>query len=389
MARYQLFPARAAFVNPDGTLTNAAVQAFAQLTRLLGGTAGTLPEHVSQVLPDGTVTEPTLRFEGDADTGLFLVSGGAIGIASDGQLSAQFDGTGLSLPSLGAAAFVTQEGGYLTAKSAADGQLLIGQDGAAPEVGSLIGTADRVSVSYSSGNLSVDISASYEGQTSITTLGTVATGTWQASVISPLYGGTGLTTYAIGDLIYASSATGLARLPASVGGNVLKSGATPSWGKVDLSADVTGDLPVSRLDGGTGASSSTFWRGDGSWKDPLDSLPAFAHGIYTPTVTNVANLDGSTGGTCHYIRVGNTVAVSGKLEIDPSTAGVLTQVRLSLPVASNFSVERDCTGVMSAQTLSESGAVIADAANNAAMVQCIAAVNTNHAILFCFTYQIL
>lgn len=51
-----------------------------------------------------------------------------------------------------------------------------------------VGTADRISVSADA----IDIASTYAGQSSITTLGTVGTGTWQATIIGPTYGGTGV-----------------------------------------------------------------------------------------------------------------------------------------------------------------------------------------------------
>jgi hypothetical protein len=51
-----------------------------------------------------------------------------------------------------------------------------------------VGTTNRISV----GTDSIDIDAAYVGQTSITTLGTIATGTWQGGVVAGAYGGTGV-----------------------------------------------------------------------------------------------------------------------------------------------------------------------------------------------------
>lgn len=68
--------------------------------------------------------------------------------------------------------------------------LSITQWGAAGTV--YTGTSNRISVSGSA----IDIDAAYVGQTSITTLGTIATGTWSATAIAVAKGGTGATTAA-------------------------------------------------------------------------------------------------------------------------------------------------------------------------------------------------
>jgi hypothetical protein len=53
----------------------------------------------------------------------------------------------------------------------------------------VIGTADRITANADS----IDIASTYVGQTTITTLGTVATGTWNATAIGVTKGGIGLT----------------------------------------------------------------------------------------------------------------------------------------------------------------------------------------------------
>ena len=64
------------------------------------------------------------------------------------------------------------------------------------------GTANRISVSANA----IDIASTYVGQSSITTLGTIATGTWNADTIGVAYGGTGITSAAKGSVLIANSA---------------------------------------------------------------------------------------------------------------------------------------------------------------------------------------
>ena len=92
--------------------------------------------------------------------------------------------------------------------------------------GTLSGTANRITIASNV----VDISSAYAGQTSLTTVGTVTTGTWNGSAIGATYGGTGQTTVTTGDLLYGSASNTWSKLPAATNGQILTlAGGVPTW----------------------------------------------------------------------------------------------------------------------------------------------------------------
>lgn len=96
-------------------------------------------------------------------------------------------------------------------------------------VTSVSGTTNRIT-STGGATPVIDISANYVGQTSLTTLGTVTTGTWTATAIDATHGGTAQTSWATGDLLYASGANTLSKLAAGTNTNVLTLvGGVPAW----------------------------------------------------------------------------------------------------------------------------------------------------------------
>lgn len=114
------------------------------------------------------------------------------------------------------------------------------------------------------------------------------------------------------------------------------------------------------------------------------------YGTYTPTLTNVANLDASTAYSCQYSQTGNVVTVSGRVDIDPTAGTTLTQLGVSLPIPSNFANANECAGVAFASGIAGQGAaIIADATNDRAELDFISGDTSNQPMYFIFSYRII
>jgi len=135
---------------------------------------------------------------------------------------------------------------------------------------------------------------------SLTSLGTINTGTWNATTIAVNKGGTGITSYTTGDIVYASGSTTLSKLSDVAIGNTLISGgvgAAPTWGKVGLTTHVSGTLSVAN--GGTGVTAST-----GTGSVVLSASPTFT-GTVTMATLDLTTAETATAATRYFIDTGS------------------------------------------------------------------------------------
>ena len=145
------------------------------------------------------------------------------------------------------------------------------------------------------------LSGSYTGITGTGALAAGSLATGFTAVSAPL-GGTGQTSYAVGDLLYANTTTSLAKLADVATGNALISGgvgAAPSYGKIGLATHVSGTLPVAN--GGTGVTTST-----GTGDNVLSTSPTLVSpALGTPSSGVVTNLTGTAS-----ININGTVGAT-------------------------------------------------------------------------------
>ena len=187
---------------------------------------------------------------------------------------------------LGSALPVSSGGTGLTTLPT-NGQLLIGNAGGYSL--NTLATGAGISVTNGPGTISIantGVLSFSAGTTGLTPAATTTGNVTLAGTLIPANGGTGLTSYTIGDLIYADGTASFAKLPDVATGNALISGGVgvaPSYGKIGLTTHVSGVLPIAN--GGTNI--STYATGDLLYASATDVLSKFAK----PTASSVLTMD--------------------------------------------------------------------------------------------------
>ncbi len=265
-------------------------------------------------------------------------------------------------------------------------------------VTSVSGTPNRIT-STGGATPVIDIAATYVGQTSITTLGTIATGVWQGTAVGAIYGGTAQTTYTTGDILYASAANTLSKLSAGSNTQVLTLAAgVPTWAGTAVSTLTTTYLvdgawtidPRAKLvrilawggggGGGSGRCGASGSAGGGSggacggFVDYLFQASTLSASPYTITIgtggaggiaINAVTTNGNPGTPGNPTTVGSVILAGGGLAGGGGGTGgssggaasvcTLNGFSINLPVGSPGSNGVALTGVVTVNAISAVG----------------------------------
>lgn len=259
----------------------------------------------------------------DVATGNALLSGGVGAAPSWGQVSLTTTVTG-TLPitngGTGQASALTQYGLVYGASATAmgvtaagtTGQVLIATTSGAPTWGSVPSTAAVTSITFGTTGLTP----------STATTGAVTV----AGTLVAANGGTGQSSYAVGDLLYASTTTALSRLADVATGSILVSGGVntaPVW---SASPTITTSITTPLVIGGTAASSTLtlestsgagttdsiiFKTGSQSTRMTIDTSGYVGIGTATTTGINLSTNANITGATSSYAHQNSGTVQSG------------------------------------------------------------------------------
>lgn len=115
-----------------------------------------------------------------------------------------------------------------------------------------------------------------------------------------------------------------------------------------------------------------------------------ASGTYTPSLTLVGNLDAVTPYKAQWLRVGNVVNVSGKIDADPTLAATATSAGISFPLATAISTPSDCSGVAASPTIAgQDAAITGSTTASIALMKWLSGDITNQPMHYLFQYEML
>lgn len=266
---------------PSNVITGVSNQTFDSAITFVSSKVVTVVSS-SVPLTDGT-EDSVVEYFANADI-LFATKTNVLSIDQTGIISgtSSWQGTAIS-PGYGG----TGQTSFI------DGQLLIGNSTGNTLSKATLTQGSGITIANGSGSITVSVSSSYAGGTSITTLGTVGTGVWQATVIGVSYGGTGQSSYTNGQLLIGNST-----------GNTLTK-ATLTEGSGITITNGTGSITI--------AVSSSYAGGTS-----ITALGTIGTGVWQGTAVGV-----SYGGT------GQTSYTNGQLLIGNSTGNTLTKATLT------------------------------------------------------------
>lgn len=191
------------------------------------------------------------------------------------------------------------------------------------DVASVTGTLNRIDITGTANNPIVNISTSYVGQATITTLGTIATGVWQSTDIDIPYGGTGVsaipaysvvcggitntspiqTVSGLGTAGYVLTSNGAAALPTwQVTGNVAS-----ITGGTGITVTGTSSVPIVSISATYAGQASIVTVGtitSGTWNGSILTVPYGGTGV--ASITAYSLVCGGTTGTGNLQTVSST-----------------------------------------------------------------------------------
>jgi hypothetical protein len=175
-------------------------------------------------------------------------------------------------------------------------------------------TADEVTLTKSGSQFA--IKNTYAGQTSIVTLGTVATGTWNASTIATNKGGTGLTSFTTNGAVYATSTSALTTgtLPVASGGTGITSfgSGIATWlgtpSSANLAAAITDETGSGALVFGTSPVFTTSITTGSTTFSVFNTTATTVNAFGAATSLTIGATSGTTVVRTPAFRIGNTSA---------------------------------------------------------------------------------